>query len=183
MTPQTVQRTLRKFIATGSGIPPERVIPGNDGGRRPVEPYTSVLVIADTVDGPALERYREDPGDNESTVIDSVTNHAARVSVQFYRGQTENSLGAHDLSRNFVTWIDTETGKQAADRAGFRIEGPIEVRRLDDIVSDHFEERAGVDLTVLYRYREPASQDVGTVEHVQIVVKGPAASQTETIPQ
>ena len=179
--PQVVQRRLRAFVAQGSGIPPELVIPGNDEGRRPPEPYASVLVVTDGLEGAALERYRAALGDSESTVIDAVTNHRALVSVQFYREATETRLGAHDSARLFINWIDTETGKQAADRAGFRLDGLIQARQIDEIISDHFEERANVDLTILYRYRDPASQDVGTIENVEIVVKGPAESQREVI--
>ena len=185
MMPLVVQRALRAFVATGSGLPRENVIPGNDNGRRPLEPYASVLVVSDRLDGEALEKYRQMPGqapdDPPDTIIDSVTNHRAEVSIRFFRSATDARQGAHNSARNFLNWLDTETGKQAADRAGFRLEGMFESLRSDEVISDHWEERAGVDMTVLYRYREPASQDVGTMDRARIVIRGPAQSQTETI--
>ena len=179
--PQVVQRRVRAFVAQGSGIPAELVIPGNDNGRRPSTPYASVLVIDAQLDGPAREKYRVQPGDAENTIIDSVTTHRARLSIQFFREETSESIGARTAARNFMSWVDTETAKQAADRAGFRLDGPIVARQLDEIISDHFEERAALDLIVLYRYREPASQDVGTAEHVNIEIKGPAESQRTVV--
>ena len=181
MTPQAVQRAIRAFIAKGSGFPPERVIPGNDPGRRPVEPYATALVVSDHIEMPTMERYRAIPPDSEDTIIDAVQTRRARVSIQFFREQTADHNGAYTAARNFTSWIEQESGLQAADRAGFRLDGPISVRRLDDIVSSNWEERAGVEIEVLYRYREPASQDVGTMENAVIEIKGPAESQIERI--
>ena len=181
MTPLSVARAFRAYVATGSGVPREFVIPGNSPGRRPAVPYASVLFISDVIEGETLSKYRKTPGASEDTMIDNVTNHRAVASIQFFRKESETRLGAHDSARLFLNWIDTEEGKLAADRAGFRLEGPFIVRNLDDIVSDHWEERAGIELNVLYRFRDPAAQDVGTVEHVSIEVCGPAASQMETI--
>lgn len=181
MTPQSVQRAIRRHVSQGSGVPRELVIPGNSPGRRPREPYASVLIISDVVESETLSRYRQDPGDAEATIIDNVTNHRAVASVQFYRSQTYERLGAHDAARLFANWIGTDEGKQAEDRAGFRLEGPFIVRNLDNVIDDHFEERAGIDLNVLYRYRDPASQDVGTMENVTIEVCGPGDDQHETI--
>lgn len=181
MTPVQVQRSVRAFVAKGSGVPRDHVIPGNSLGRRPLEPYASVLIISDVLESEPLSRYRPDPEDNTATMVDNVTNHRAVASVQFYRSATETRLGAHDAARLFLTWLGTDEAKQAEDRAGFRIEGPFIARNLDNIIDDHFEERAGIDLNVLYRYRDPASQDVGTMENVTIEVCGPGDDQHEMI--
>ena len=181
MTPTDVQHQIRAYVAKGSGIPARRVIPGNDIGPRPDEPYASVLVVEDHIEIPTQERYRPNPGDSEETIIDAVQTRRARLSIQFFRENTDVDIGAYAGARNFSSWIETATGKQAADVAGFRIDGPVTVRRLDELVASNWEQRAGVELEVLYRYREPASQDVGTIENVEIVVKGPADSQETTV--
>ena len=181
MTPQAVQRAARAFIAKGSGFPPERTIPGNDPGRRPVEPYATVLFVSDHIEVPTQERYAAVAAGSEDTVIDAVQTRRARVSIQFFRAQSVDHIGAYTAARNFTSWIEQESGLQAADRAGFRLDGPVTVRRLDDIVSSNWEERAGVDIELLYRYREPASQDLGTIENVEIEIKGPAESQVTRI--
>ena len=180
MTPVSVQRAIRKFVATGSGLSNNLVIPGNDGGRRPVDSYCSVLVMSDHIEMPTMERYRPVSAGSEDTVIDAVQTRRARLSIQFFRAETSEHIGAYTAARNFTSWVEQESGLQAADRAGFRLDGPITTRRLDDIVADEWEERCGVELEILYRYRD-VSQDVGTMENVQIEVCGPADSQTETI--
>ena len=181
LTPQSVARAFRAYVAAGSGVPRAFVIPGNDPGRRPVEPYASVLFISDVIEGETLSKYREDPGDSTATMIDNVTNHRAVASIQFYRSATDDRLGAHEAARLFLSWVDTDEGKLAADRAGFRLEGPFVARNLDDVVSDRWEERAGIELDLLYRYRDPASQDVGVAENVTIEVCGPGDGQAVTI--
>ena len=44
---QEFERTLRAFVAAGSGLDGEHVIPGNDKGERPKDAYATLLLIDD----------------------------------------------------------------------------------------------------------------------------------------
>ena len=56
----------------------------------------------------------------------------------------------------------TPQGSAVAIGWGFHVEHPLTVRRLDDIIGDAFEERAQIDLSVLYTTLD--QQDTGGVD-------------------
>ena len=180
--PIPIQRAFRAFVAQGAGLQKTLAIPGNDRGPRPRVPYAAVLFASDEVaEGATLARYRQLGSDPDETVIDHETIHTARVEVGFFRQGTDTALGAHALARNFMSWAAAEEAKQASDRAGFRLQGKLTAHNQDAIVDGEFEERALVEVALVYRYREPASQSLGTVEHVEITIRGPAQSQRSVV--
>ena len=99
-----LERTLRSFVAAGSGLATDHVIPGNDKGPRPKEPYASLLLIGD--DRLAYPVRYQRP-DNEMTT--QVTYRRANYSLQFYRE------GAVDLARAFVRFAESEIGLTVAE--------------------------------------------------------------------
>ena len=182
--PIPVQRSVRAFIAQGAGLQKTLAIPGNDPGPRPREPYCAVLFASDEVaENATLSRYRDLGSDPPESVIDHDTIHEARVEVTFYRRDTADRIGAHAMARNFLSWAGTEEALQAADRAGFRLQGRVSATNADSLVDGAYEERALVVFTVAYRFREPVAQSLGVAENVEITIRGPAQSQTTVVPE
>ena len=170
------ERTLRAFVAAGSGLATDHVIPGNDRGPRPGMPYASLLLS----DDPRLAypvRYQQ-PGDEMTT---TVSYRRAAYSLQFYRD------GAVDLARAFLRFAESEIGLTVAEDGilrrdangdvigaaldgGFRVvqTPPLSVQRLDEITGDEFEERALVDL--LIDYADTSDQPTGQIDQFDCYV-------------
>ena len=134
---------IRKFVATGSGIDSKWVIPGNDNAPSPRAPFASVLLITDNADG--LPAIREADEGDDDVRLHNTRDRRATYSVQFYR------KGAHENASKFVAWAVSDVGNLAAEEFGFRAQRVGDVRQLDDVVSDDFEERCGLDLTLDYQ--------------------------------
>ena len=136
------ERSLRQFVAMGSGLPGMRVIPGNDKvGPSPKMLYSTVLLVSAMNDGMPSEMYR---GDDETQLVRYV--QSATYSVQWYRD------GARAAGDRFKAWAESTAGVTESERLGFRYMGCGDIRQIDDIVSDAYEERCGVDIEVVYWY-------------------------------
>lgn len=129
---KAMQRLFRGMVAEGSGLQPNRVIPGNDKGPRPREGYASVLLT----DGE--RRAYPDFGSDDAVT----TQRRSMLSVQWYRA------GAVDAARGFENWAETEPGLDHAESIDMRIVFPLRFRRADEIDSDAFEERMQADIEV-----------------------------------
>ncbi len=161
-----LERRLRAYVATGSGLDRTLVIPGNDDGPVPQEHFASVTLIDDSTIGQPNEKIRNMA---EGARADLLITHEATYSIQFYRE------GANATAERFVEWLDTPLAKLEEDRvlpefngARFRVENPLTMRNVAEIITDEFEERIAIDLTI--GYLRPASQDVGRVEEVPLEV-------------
>ena len=150
--PHPLARAVRAYVATGSGLAPALVIPGNDKGPRPKEPYASLLLVDDGRRG-FPEVVERDGGDL------TITPRAAAWSVQWYRA------GAGARALRFASWLEDEAGIDAAGEAGFSVVVPVAVNRLDEIAGDAFEERAQMDLTCRWLYSR--AQNADTLERVR----------------
>lgn len=157
---RTLERAVRGYVAAGSGLGGNRVIRANGDGNAPDGLFASVLLItADTL-GVPWTVYRE--GDGDTLDASTVGTVGARYSVQWYRG------GARDAARRFSLWLRSPEGVERANAAGLSIKSVSGVRQLDAIISDAWEERAGLDLDV--GYLESVSRKVRTIGSVPISV-------------
>ena len=149
----TFERAVRAHIATGAEITSSKVIPGNDKGPRSKGLYASLLFMHETENGYPVSRNRD-----TEDMTDTAYWKTTVFSLQFYR---ENAVQA---ARRFVDYLESDAGILAEAAAGFRIERPHEVRRLDVVVDDRFEERAVIELKVKYVYNR--TQSLGTIETI-----------------
>ena len=161
-----LERRLRAFVARGSRVDPRFVIPGNDGAPVPPGLFASVTLIHDSTEGQPSETLRDTA---DGVRADLSITHRAVYSIQFYRA------GANATAERFVEWLDTPLAKLEEDRvlpefngARFRVENPLTMRNVAEIITDEFEERVAIDLTI--GYLRPASQDVGRVERIPLAV-------------
>lgn len=161
-----LERRLRAFVSTGSGLDRRRVIPGNDNGPTPGDPFASVTLIDDQTIGEPAEANRLD---GDSVRADLLVVHRAVYRVQFYR------RGANETAQRFTDWLDSPLAKLEEDKslsefngARFRVVNPITSRNVAEIIPDEFEERISIDLTI--DYAQPFSQDVGRVEKIPLDV-------------
>lgn len=167
-----LERRLRAFVALGSEIDRRFVIPGNDSGPVPPGLFASVTLIHDSTEGQPNETLRDTA---DGVRADLAITHRATYSIQFYR------KGANATAAAFVAWLDSPLAKLEEDRvlpefnyARFRVVNPLTIRNVTEIITDEFEERVAIDLTI--DYAQPYSQDVGRVEEVPFEVKGDEVS-------
>lgn len=146
-------RSVRGYVAQGSGLPSDKVVPGNemiadnvlvgDADLRvrnapplPAQPYASALLIDDAgVGHPELTAYGDMLGFRQL--------RRATYSVQFYGDQ------AMSLARRFDAWSRSAIGLDAELYQPFRLER-MTVRQMDAIVDDEPYGRAGIDLVLMY---------------------------------
>ena len=143
-TTLTLGRAVRKFVNDGTQLSPvgQKVIKGDDLGPRPNGLYASVLVISQAGEGvPYQTSSVNRDGDLDIQTINTIR---ATFSVQFYRA------GARDLARRFVVWCSSASGLEAAAELNLSFVRTSDVRQLDAIISDDWEERAGLDLELGY---------------------------------
>ena len=161
-----LERTVRAFVATGSGLDKNRVIAGNADSPRPQTAYATVLPISDTPAAyPIYGAVEGEAGVDTMVYVRSV------FSVQWYR------TDAIDKARAFDLWVKSPRGLDAAERAefllggtlatgerwaGLRVVVPLEIRQVDIPVGDKYERRATVDLGIDYAYA--IAQDIPLVD-------------------
>lgn len=147
-----IERKVRLYIAAGSGIDPEKVIPGHDQGPRVEGLYASVLLINDV--SRAMADRRESADDDTAEVR---LHRRALYSVQWYRA------GADDACDRFIFFCDSERGLQLADDYNIAIPEEIVKENIDAQPDNEWEERRNVNLTV--DYQQTYTEDTGRVEH------------------
>ena len=157
-TTATLEAKIRAYVAAGSGLDPgKHVIPGNDKGPAPKELYATVLLVTSTGQGVP---YRIVSNANVDVNDETVRTVRAQYSVQWFR------KGARDAAQQFATWTSSFAGIQDAAERRLTFLGVSAVRQIDLIVSDDWEERAGVDLDV--GYLESVTQQTTAIESVGI---------------
>lgn len=154
-------RDIRAFVADGSGLDAGVVIPGNDPAPAPTGPYSTVLLIAESRYGVSPTRHVYDA---MMLTIHGTTyvNRESTWSVQFFRA------GAVEYAQRFRDWTTTPLGVLAAERLHLTMRSANEVRRIDHIVSDTWEERASLDLTIGSVHI--VEQDLGVIREVPIEI-------------
>jgi len=157
---RTADRAVRSFVAAGSGLPGERVIPGNDDGPSPGGLYASALLTASRREG----RSWVLPGPPGATHVERVVSNILAVyQIQWYRE------GAHEFAMRFRAWTESPAAEIHARQHGFSYLRCGEVVQVDDVISAEWEERAAVDLYICH-YRI-LTQDVGIIETVPLRVQ------------
>lgn len=156
----TVDRAVRGYVAAGSGLPSERVIPANGPGPAPSEPYASVLMTNSRREGRSW--YENEPGN--TIIISTIASFAVVYQVQWFRA------GAHETARRFQLWVESPGGLEEAGRRGLSYSQMSEITEIDDLISDEWEERAGLYLTIGH-YRT-MTQDAGIIAVMPFRVNG-----------
>ena len=135
-----LEREIRKWVADGSDIDSENVLPGQQDIPRSDGVFASVLLIDDEeqslpieVDFPTLTHHH----------LDVRLVRRAMYSVQWYR---EGAVAAAD---RFQLWANSSLGTMAAQEAGFALD-EIHLRQLNEPISQAWEERAQADVTLDY---------------------------------
>ena len=169
------ERFVRAFVADGSGLARQDVHPAQDQAPAPRRLFATVLLIDDAPYGGLIIGSDRKDGDERAYVH----HRRALYSVQFFR------KGAVAAAHRFSSWAETDGGLLAAEGGTrdvpprgedpawpngiqVRLDFPIAVRRIDEIVKDGFEERAGLELAMRYAdtFTEP---DIG-VDSVPLTV-------------
>ncbi len=161
-----LERSFRGFVAAGSGLESQRVIPGNerfgayedDGGAV----FATVLLLSDERGGQIPSSYSAEGQEGGLCEIVRL-GRCATFSVQWYR------KGAAEVADKFGLWVFSELGVLHALREEFRIRRVGGLRKLDALISDNFEERVQVDVEV--DYFQDAVYDVGVVENVPVEIR------------
>ena len=153
------EKSLRIFVAKGSGLDSSLVIPGNDPHPRADVPYATLLLITDVgIAYPA--RLQDDAAEMTS----SAAYRRATFSLQFYR------KGAMDYARDFCIWCESEIGLTTAeDNSFFILQTPrLSLARLDEIVGDAFEERIIINNgTLMVDYVQETTQATGYIDRFE----------------
>ena len=102
---QTLERSVRSFVAEGSELQTKLVIPGNSPGNRPTSEYASLLLMHDVRRGYPIRKQLS----NDLTA--DLVYRRATFSLQFYR------RGAVDNAAKFDFWTQTENGLLQAETA------------------------------------------------------------------
>ena len=155
---------MRGYVAEGSELDPSCVIPGQAAGPAPKDAYATVILIDETADG--FEWTSEAPGGTDAApAVDQTAYESVNVSwsVQFFR------KGARDYARTFRFWAQSPQGAAAAAKHGLTFYRTSGVRQLDEVVSEAWEERAGLDLYLGY-VATAAPVDVGRAETFEVPV-------------
>lgn len=158
---------FREFVSLGCDLDLNHVIPAQDKGPLPHDPFASVHELRDNLEGTLGRALRQ--VDN-GTRGDYSARRLAVLSLQFWR------LGANARADAFVIWIGTELGLLEADRRDFRIGRPLQVRNISAIVADEWEERAAIDIQV--KYVQSINQAIGQIESVPIDITEVDSSAT-----
>ena len=167
-TATTLEDAVMGYVALGSGLKRDtNVLSGNENGPAPNDLYASVLLIRSRSDGMPSDRA------TQTGSIQSLTEAAVqdRYSVQWYR------KGARDAAQRFRLWTASPEAQEYMDRVGLAFVRTSEVRQIDSIISDAWEERAGLELDI--GYIQSLRQDVQEVQTVPIEIR--SETNTETV--
>jgi len=162
-TTQSLERIIRAYVAEGSGLDPENVIPGNENAPSPNKLYATVLLIDDSEIGTNQEIVGDaDDMNNFKAPVTTLGSQVARYSVQFYRP------GAIDACKAFRKYKSTPLGKLFLQGNNITLKLGSEIQRIDAIISDEFEERARIEIEV--RYQDSLVQSLDTIGTVNVDV-------------
>ena len=141
-SPADLEQALRAYIAEGSGLGGRYVIPGNDRGTSPKSPYATVLNLNHREQGTPILHQLPAPffGTTELQYFRST------FSVQWFYDTAEA------LALAFSLWSKSEFGLTAAENAGFRLDWPLDIQRLDVPFGDAWERRVRLDLGLQWAY-------------------------------
>lgn len=159
MDRETLERSVRSFVAEASGLDSKRVIPGNSSSPRPNVPYATVLRM--NTEGRGIDSVTYSDGETDVDATVKGVRHAT-FSVQFYRD------GAYDNAETLLQYPATPAGNISLFSKGLRWVRASEVRQVDTLISDRMNDRAAVDITV--RYVHTITQTVNRIDTIDLTV-------------
>lgn len=163
-TRRTVERALRAFVARGSGLDSEFVIPSreDDDAPSPREPYATVFpYLRTTLSSAYTLTDRTDPDNPRERTYQ---NAELRASVRFFRS------GALNRADRFQLWAYSPMGILVAVYHGLTFQRTTMVRDITQKVSSKWEEGAQLDIFMAHAIRtEPV--DMGQIETSELVIK------------
>jgi len=139
-----IERIIRGYVALASGLPSPNVIPGNDNAPSPNGLYATVLLINEGEIGTNQELYGKPDAAGETIPVRVQASIRAVYSIQFYRD------GAIDAARRFKKFKHTREAREYLQENNIIIKLPSLIERVDDIMSDEYEERARIEADIYY---------------------------------
>ena len=122
---QQLDRSVRAYVARGTGLDMNLVRPGNAKGQRPKAPYATLLPVSDLRTGAPQYRQQVDAAGRAAGTL-TETPYRRTYSLQFYRA------GALDLANAFDRWAASEDGLIVADTSFASYGGGIRRIRVRD---------------------------------------------------
>lgn len=169
-----LERSIRRYVAAGSGLERTHVIPANAPGPAPDGVFATVLILrTEQMGHPYSADYvpRDSPDDVRRVVEIA---RQSECSVQFHR------TGALEAAKRLSIWTATEAAKRSEVESAFRLVSDFTIMRLDERVGPSFEERASLDLTI--NHVDIGSELLSTVCAVPLTVEtARAGAQTVRI--
>ncbi len=150
-TRRDLERTIRRFAATGSGLDRSLVIPSEDNAPRPQTPYCAVNFVRDNRIGYPEEKitYRLS---GEIDRVKSYQLREAKYDFNFYYDTIYGEI--------FANWIGSSPGVIEADRYRIRVKQYGDMIQMDEVVQDQWEERLVISCDIIYTsvYQETAAE-------------------------
>ena len=140
-TRRDLERNVRTYVAAGSGLPRNRVIPVSSNGPRPQDAYAVVGLIRDDTVGYPAERVRLDRN-GEIEGVRTLVKRCAKYDVNFYRDTNFADL--------FAAWTQSANGIIQAANRQIRVKQYGDVVRMDELDDEQWENRAVIQLEIAY---------------------------------
>ena len=186
-TARDFERNLRKWVAAGSGLADQDVIPGETDGPAPNGLYASVILITPRIVGlPYVRRERNEDGIQIDQ--DTIALVRDRYAIQWHRSEVIGINGedvrihATDVGRQFTVWASSPKSLELAAEKGFTLHRVTDIRPLDEIDrGGKWEERIGVEVDV--GYTQHLVQPLNPIEIINIDIyhDDDAGNVSETI--
>ena len=154
---QTLDRSVRGFVAAGSGLGTHAVVPANDKGPAPKGLYATVLEVSNTREGRSWNVQGALNAAETGLPLGTFESVRIDFSLQWLRD------GARDAAKLFRLWAGSDLGILEAARRGLTLYTLGELRRLDvPGLTDSLEERVQLDMGI--GIVQTATHDVGVFE-------------------
>ena len=137
-TTKSLERSVRRWVASGSGLDRQLVIPGRSNGPSPEDAYATCLLVRARADGHAWARLNDTAPDEQKAYM----SYTFSYSLQWFRG------GSVDRAHAFRIWAGSALGVLEAEKLGLTFIRAGDVRLMTEVDDDEWEERAGLDLAI-----------------------------------
>ena len=147
-TSLTLDLRVQQSIAALSGLPGSQVIRGNEDHPRPSGLYATYLFMYDSGND-SWTNYLDVVDDNrqvDETALDaeSVIPVVSAYSINFFR------TGARDAARRCRHMMRSKVGRETVRGFGLTLGDIADVRNMDMMIASEHEERAQLDMMVLF---------------------------------
>ncbi len=143
-TREQLEDAVHDYVVSATGLDDSLVIISEQHAPAPNGPYCTIKYLPDTDIGIDSEIARNNVDDDTQSDVRLIGIRNAFFSVQFYRA------GAYDNARKMQNYHQTPTGRLLLEAGFLTFRRVSQVRAIDTIVSDKFEDRAGIDLEFIY---------------------------------